>query len=674
MLLGIKLLEIAALGLLVSAPAAAFSGNFTRRTVTSSNLNDFRGALFVVASTQTSCEMALIDSAAGFVAASCLTFKSSGKVDQSLDYRVAIAGTDGESTKFGSATLVDAHPKYNPTTYANNLAIIQWGDSDDIDWHQYIAQDRPDWDNVFYTRRTMSSVSGKSWNTPAVVSTVGSAVPGGCSAANNLYNSNQDWFLCMAQTTTSMANQNCQSPYGAAWGVYQPNNIAIAALYSHSAIYGGDKLCGSTGNQYHYYTMLQPYTAWAAKLTGRRVYTYAADADYSYSSSTSYGMSNSDASGVSGVTTVTGDMYPTAKAYKGAGGSASNSGETAGGSTPPPATSAAPTSSSNNNNGGGTTKATTSPSQPAQTSAPDGGDNGGSDNGGNDNGGNDNGGGDNDNGGNNNTGGGSSNTGGGNSNTSGNNSNTSNNNNGGNSNSSTGGGSNNNDDDDGDDSGNNGGNNGGDDDGDDDGDNTNTGNSKTNGGSGNSNSSGSNNSSKGSDNDNDNDNSEEDEGGAAVTTNDKESGSDDYKSATGGNNDDGDNSDGSSKTAGSGGDKEGSLNDDNGNTSAGGSSDDKKTYGGLSRGALIAVATIVPIATIIIIVALFFTYRWWKRRQNARTWDPKNEIANIDRLRIMDELEGTSAAVAQNPRESTPPSYDDHAFLGVIDPIGKIDM
>ncbi|KAJ1810437.1 hypothetical protein LPJ77_000904 [Coemansia sp. RSA 2523] len=667
MLLGIKLLEIAALGLLVSAPAAAFSGNFTRRTVTSSNLNDFRGALFVVASTQTSCEMALIDSAAGFVAASCLTFKSSGKVDQSLDYRVAIAGTDGESTKFGSATLVDAHPKYNPTTYANNLAIIQWGDSDDIDWHQYIAQDRPDWDNVFYTRRTMSSVSGKSWNTPAVVSTVGSAVPGGCSAANNLYNSNQDWFLCMAQTTTSMANQNCQSPYGAAWGVYQPNNIAIAALYSHSAIYGGDKLCGSTGNQYHYYTMLQPYTAWAAKLTGRRVYTYAADADYSYSSSTSYGMSNSDASGVSGVTTVTGDMYPTAKAYKGAGGSASNSGETAGGSTPPPATSAAPTSSSNNNNGGGTTKATTSPSQPAQTSAPDGGDNGGSDNGGNDNGGNDNGGGDNDNGGNNNTGGGSSNTGGG-------NSNTSNNNNGGNSNSSTGGGSNNNDDDDGDDSGNNGGNNGGDDDGDDDGDNTNTGNSKTNGGSGNSNSSGSNNSSKGSDNDNDNDNSEEDEGGAAVTTNDKESGSDDYKSATGGNNDDGDNSDGSSKTAGSGGDKEGSLNDDNGNTSAGGSSDDKKTYGGLSRGALIAVATIVPIATIIIIVALFFTYRWWKRRQNARTWDPKNEIANIDRLRIMDELEGTSAAVAQNPRESTPPSYDDHAFLGVIDPIGKIDM
>ncbi|KAJ2242536.1 hypothetical protein GGH98_005352, partial [Coemansia sp. RSA 454] len=352
MLLGIKLLEIAALGLLVSAPAAALSGNFTRRTVTSSNLNDFRGALFVVASTQTSCEMALIDSAAGFVAASCLTFKSSGKVDQSLDYRVAIAGTDGESTKFGSATLVDAHPKYNPTTYANNLAIIQWGDSDDIDWHQYIAQDRPDWDNVFYTRRTMSSVSGKSWNTPAVVSTVGSAVPGGCSAANNLYNSNQDWFLCMAQTTTSMANQNCQSPYGAAWGVYQPNNIAIAALYSHSAIYGGDKLCGSTGNQYHYYTMLQPYTAWAAKLTGRRVYTYAADADYSYSSSTSYGMSNSDASGVSGVTTVTGDMYPTAKAYKGAGGSASNSGETAGGSTPPPATSAAPTSSSNNNNGG----------------------------------------------------------------------------------------------------------------------------------------------------------------------------------------------------------------------------------------------------------------------------------------------------------------------------------
>ncbi|KAJ2501772.1 hypothetical protein GGH96_001641 [Coemansia sp. RSA 1972] len=639
MLLGIKLSGIAVLGLLVSAPAAAFSGNFTRRTVTSSNLNDFRGALFVVASTQTSCEMALIDSAAGFIAASCLSFKSNGNVDNSIDYRIAISGVDGESTKIGSATMVDAHPKYNPSTYANNIALIQWGDSDDIKWHQYIAQDKPDWDNVFYTRRTMSSVSGKNWNTPAVVSTAGSAAPGGCTAASNLYSSNQDWFLCMAQTTTSMANQNCQTPYGSAWGVYQPNNIAIAALYSHSTIYGGDKLCGSTGNQYHYYTMLQPYTAWAAKMTGRKVYTYAADTGYSYSASTSFGMSNSGASGVSGVNTVTGDMYPTAKAYKGSGGSASNSGETAGGNTPAPATSATPTN--NNNNGGGATNPTTTPSQPAQTSAPSDNNNGGGNNGGNTGG---------------STGG---NTGGGNSNTSGNNSSTGNNNNNGNSNTSTGGGSNNNNS--GDDGGDDGDNNGGDDGGDDDGDNTNTGNSKTNGSSGNSNNS----SSKGGDNNNSD--NEEEEGGAAVTTNDKESGSNDTSSATGGNDDD--DSNGSSGTSGGEG---GAMNDGSGNSSADGSSGDKKTYGGLSRGALIAVATIVPIATIIIIVVLFFTYRWWKRRQNARSWDPKNEIANIDRLRIMDELEGTS--LAQNPRESTPPSYDDHGFLGVIDPIGKIDM
>ncbi|KAJ1857640.1 hypothetical protein GGH12_001438 [Coemansia sp. RSA 1822] len=638
MLLGIKLSGIAALGLLVSAPAAAFPGNFTRRTVTSNNLNDFRGALFVVASTQTSCEMALIDSSAGFIAASCLSFKSNGNVDNSIDYRIAITGIDGESTKIKSATMVDAHPKYNPSTHANNIAIIQWGNQDDIKWHQYFAQDRPDWDNVFYTRRTMSSVSDKNWNTPAVVSTAGSASPGGCAAASNLYNSNQDWFLCMAQTTTSMANQNCQTPYGAAWGVYQPNNIAIAALYSHSAIYGGDKLCGSTGNQYHYYTMLQPYTAWAAEMTGRKVYTYAADTGYSYRGSTSFGMSNSGASGVSGVNTVTGDMYPTAKSYKGAGGSASNSGETAGGNTPPPATSATPTN--NNNGGGGATKPTNSSNPPVQTSAPGGNDNGGNDNGGNSNTG-------------------SGNTGGGNTNTGGGSSSTGNNNNGGNNsggnNSSSGGGSNNGGDD-------------GDNNGDNDGDNDNT---NTNSGSGNSNSSGSNSSSKDSDKDSDKDNSNnEEEGGAAVTTNDKESHTDDSNSATGGDDDDDDDSNGSSRT--SGGDKDGAMNDGSGDSSAGGSSGDKKTYGGLSRGALIAVATIVPIATIIIIIALFFTYRWWKRRQNARTWDPKNEIANIDRLRIMDELEGTS--LAQNPRESTPPSYDDHGFLGVIDPIGKIDM
>ncbi|KAJ2326954.1 hypothetical protein IWW51_002012 [Coemansia sp. RSA 2702] len=577
-------------------PAAeAFPSNFTRRTMSTSNIADFRGALFVISSTQTTCEMALIDSSSGFVAASCLKYKSSGNVDNSIDYRVAVTGLDGESSKVNSVTMVDAHPDYNPSTYANNIAILHWGDPDDINWHQYIAQDSPDWDNVFYSRRTMSSVSNAKWNNPAVISVTGTAAPSGCTAASNLYNSNQAWFLCMAQTTTSAANSNCQSPYGAAWAVYQPNNMAVAAIYSHSSIYSGDKLCGATGNQFHYYTLLQPYTSWASKMTGRKVYTYAADASYSYSGSSSFSMSNSGASGVSGVSTVSGDMYPTAKSYTGPGGTASNNGQTAGssnsgGGSSQPSTSTGSNSSNNSNNSNNSTPTNDSN---ATTAAGDNNNDGGSDN--------------NDNGNSNNDGGNS------------------------NSNSSAGGGSSNN----------------------------------SNGSS----SSGSKESDKdGNSSNKDSDNSDGGDDAAAVTTNDKESSTDDAKSSSGDNSDGSD--DGSSATdsdsAAGGAGKDG----DSSNGSAVGGSNGGSGYGGLGRAATIAVATVVPVVTIIILIALFFLYRWWKRRQNARTWDPKNETANIDRLRIIDELEGTSMNF--DPHDSTPPSYDDHGFQGNLGPDDKV--
>ncbi|KAJ2352642.1 hypothetical protein IWW50_004367 [Coemansia erecta] len=540
--------------------------------------------------------MALIDSSSAFVAASCLSYKSNGDVDNDIDYRVAVSGIDGESSKVNSVTMVDAHPDYNPSTNANNIAILHWGNPDNIKWHQYIAQDMPAWDNVFYSRRTMSSVSGADWNTPAMTSTTGTAAPSGCTAASNLYSSNKNWMLCMAQTTTSMVNSNCQTPYGAAWAVYQPNNMAIGALYSHSAVYGGNKLCGSTGNQYHYYTLLQPYAAWAAKMTGRKVYSYAADPSFSYSGSSSFEMSNSGASGVSGVTLVTGDVYPAAKSYKGSGGTASNNGETAGGSSPPASTS----SPSNNNNSGGSSNnnsnPTTSANQPSQSSSS-------------------------------------------------NNSNNSNNDDGNNDSGSNGSNSSNN----------------------------------SNSSSGNSSASGSNSSDKDSDkNSNNNGDDGSDDGGAAVTTNDKDSGTDDSNTASDededegedGDSEEGTDSDGDSSGA-SGSSKDGSKKDAT-NSSSDDSSGEIEEYGGLTRGALIAVATIVPIATIIIIVALFFTYRWWKRRQNARSWDPKNESANIDRLRIIDELEGTSAE--QHLRESIPPSYEDHGFQGTLHPVGKTDI
>ncbi|KAJ2906740.1 hypothetical protein GGI21_003996, partial [Coemansia aciculifera] len=271
--------------------------------------SDYRGAQLLITNTPTSCELGVIDSGAVFVAASCLALTSSGKEDNSIDYIVAINGADGSGNARYSVESITLHPQYNPKTYANNIAILLFKMKSSVAWTQPVAYDRQEWDSVYYSSRTLSNPKKPTFNSPTVASIGGS--DSGCTAASNLYNSNQDWMLCITQTTTSSVNGNCQLPYGAAWGVYQPSNIAIGALYSHSVVYGSSgNLCGNQPQQYHYYTMLQPYTAWAAKEIGRKVKTFAKDSSYSYSASSGFSMKNKGASTVSDTTMLGGDMFP----------------------------------------------------------------------------------------------------------------------------------------------------------------------------------------------------------------------------------------------------------------------------------------------------------------------------------------------------------------------------
>ncbi|KAJ2102503.1 hypothetical protein IW146_009081 [Coemansia sp. RSA 922] len=89
----------------------------------------------------------------------------------------------------------------------------------------------------------------------------------------------------------------------------------------------------------------------------------------------------------------------------------------------------------------------------------------------------------------------------------------------------------------------------------------------------------------------------------------------------------------------------------------------------MSRSATIAVATVVPIVTILIMVGLFFVYKWWKKRQNVINWDPKNERANLDRIRIIDEI--TTVTPSPAPQNITPPSYLEHEFESIFNPVAS---
>ncbi|KAJ2902004.1 hypothetical protein GGI21_004614, partial [Coemansia aciculifera] len=137
------------------------------------------------------------------------------------------------------------------------------------------------------------------------------------------------------------------------------------------------------------------------------------------------------------------------------------------------------------------------------------------------------------------------------------------------------------------------------------------------------------------------------------------------------------NSGGNNNNNGNGGSNGGSNNGGNNNGGSSGSNpldtgSGASNSGGMSRSATIAVATTVPIVTIMIMVGMFFVYKWWKRRQNAISWDPKNERANLDRIRIIDEI--TTVSPSHLPQGVTPPSYLEHEFESIFNPVGKAAM
>ncbi|KAJ2882628.1 hypothetical protein FB639_002344, partial [Coemansia asiatica] len=190
--------------LIQSIQAIAINTTMIKRDVTSNNIiNDFRGSVLILGSLQTSCEVALLDSQNGFCAASCFIFKSSGNVDNSQDFKVSIYNPSSSSTSIFTLDRIDVHPQYDPSTKANNIALIGFNTDGSHSWDASAAGHRSEWDNTFFTYRAMVNPSKKTWS-PTSVASLG--MNSGCASASNLYKANSDWMLCVTQAPTSLAN------------------------------------------------------------------------------------------------------------------------------------------------------------------------------------------------------------------------------------------------------------------------------------------------------------------------------------------------------------------------------------------------------------------------------------------------------------------------------------
>ncbi|KAJ2769711.1 hypothetical protein IWQ56_002442, partial [Coemansia nantahalensis] len=242
----------------------------------------------------------------GFVAASCVDYVN-GKVDPSVYYNVKLSQNVDQ---FLAAVVIETiipHPKYNPHTLENNIAVVMLQTNELVKFFNPIADWPADWSQLLYVHRSLQDGLLGGWNEPYAMmtnrQTEVSSNDHECSVASSLYAANKDQYMCNSATLTFFANRDCNIPYGVVYGIYN-TNAAAAAIVSHSAIYG-DGFCG-TGKIISYYLQIRNYLKWAESVSGITVGTFHSPnpAGYAASSNPSFALNAPSGPNADGVTIV----------------------------------------------------------------------------------------------------------------------------------------------------------------------------------------------------------------------------------------------------------------------------------------------------------------------------------------------------------------------------------
>ncbi|KAJ2693965.1 hypothetical protein GGH99_000899 [Coemansia sp. RSA 1285] len=231
----------------------------------------------------------------GIAAASCFDYVNN-EVNPNIGYTVLVSTGTAEGGVSGAykATKVTHHPDYNPDTYANNIAVMQFTAIPGFDFTKAIADWPAEWKQYFFVHRSLTNVMPYVFNDPKVsVVDVGADDTSGCTSASAIYAANTDNYICNMLTVPSYVNTNCVAPYGSVYGVADPNPAQLGAVFSHSAIYGTSGYCGK-GPIYNYYLILRNYIPWIESVSQATVSTYhiSGSASYAAASDSGYVMDN----------------------------------------------------------------------------------------------------------------------------------------------------------------------------------------------------------------------------------------------------------------------------------------------------------------------------------------------------------------------------------------------
>ncbi|KAJ2394864.1 hypothetical protein GGI23_004523 [Coemansia sp. RSA 2559] len=201
------------------------------------------------------------------VSADCLDYTSGIQLDASTRYDIYVDdGVDGKADKY-KADNVTVHPQFNPTTKANNIAVVQFNGGKEPTWYNAIGITRETyWGDMVYARSTITDLKNMTWSKPDYTynPAAGDAT---CDTMSVLYNANSYDFTCIANSANPPGDDltPCDTPYGTAY-TYINKTLHLVGFYSYSSVTGSpgdDGLC-KVNTARNYYLMLSDWIIYAA--------------------------------------------------------------------------------------------------------------------------------------------------------------------------------------------------------------------------------------------------------------------------------------------------------------------------------------------------------------------------------------------------------------------------
>ncbi|KAJ2636255.1 hypothetical protein GGF40_003115 [Coemansia sp. RSA 1286] len=214
----------------------------------------------------TSCVVIPLTNTQGIVAANCLEATTGSST--ASDYTVAVMGSNYGLVKEVGVSLITNHPSYTKGSFANNLAILTYGDPyEGASGYKGIIADYPQgFGDVYYVKYTMESGNPFKAGEPEMRPYLATE-SGPCNSSSPLFQANFENFACNYANIPSSNSDGCVTGYSAVIG-RDGNSIAFAGLYSYSIGDATNGLCGSTDPVLSYYTLLRNYIPWITSVIG----------------------------------------------------------------------------------------------------------------------------------------------------------------------------------------------------------------------------------------------------------------------------------------------------------------------------------------------------------------------------------------------------------------------